>query len=126
MAPRGGRYAPIKIETIGTASERQARLEIADFGRQRIDLSFADVGRIGDNEVEIAERIAAIDNFPTIGVAKLNRCAETKPHRIACRDLERFRRDVGGDHMSARRVGGDRKPDRTRAGAEVDNDRGGP
>ena len=44
----------VGVEAIRAAIEREARLEARDFRRKRIDVVGADVGRIGDDEIELA------------------------------------------------------------------------
>src|SRR5688572_13790133 len=45
--------APHKREAIGPSLESETRLEIADIGLQRRDLSVGDVGRVGGDDVEL-------------------------------------------------------------------------
>src|SRR5688500_8394336 len=46
------RDAPIIIETVQTAVQRAARLPTAHFRLKRVDVRTANIGRIGDNEID--------------------------------------------------------------------------
>src|SRR5687768_2407138 len=46
------RDVPIIIETVQTAVQRAARLPAAHFRFKRVDVGTANIGRIGDNEID--------------------------------------------------------------------------
>ena len=109
------------LNSCGSGKDGVARLEFADFELNFIRFRFADVGRIGDDEIERT----IPEPGKQVGFAELNATFELMAGSVGARDFECGGGDIGRVDFGLRQLFGQSQRDAARAGADVDNSAGG-
>ena len=105
------------FQSCRAGENRVARLELADFELDLIFFGFANVGRIGDDEI----KGAGIESVQQIGLMKMNAAVELVTSGVGAGDLERGGGDVCRVNLSLREFFGKSERDAAGAGADVDD-----
>ena len=106
----------ISREPVFAAVERQMRVERAHLRRQLGDDLGLDIGRIGDDKIELRH---GRQRFAPRSDPQLEAVGNSIAHGVFARRGKRLVRDVGGDRMGLRRVHKDGDGDAAAAGAQV-------
>ena len=91
------------------------RLELANFELHLIFFRLADIGRVGDDEVETA----VLETLEQVGLVELNTRFELMAGGVGTGDLQRRGRDIGGVDFSLGQFLSKSKSDAARACANV-------
>ena len=82
--------AAIKSESIGSARQRRPWFITTDFGREDSQVVISDIGRIGNDEVETAERSHSVQGLKAIGQAEPHSGGKPKPTGVAACNCQRL------------------------------------
>src|SRR5260370_34005579 len=90
------------LDTGWTGKDGIAGLEFADFELHLIGFRFADVGRVGDHEVEGV----GFESSKQVGLVKLDSRIKLMPGSVSAGDFKGGRRDVDGVDLRLRQLFG--------------------
>ena len=105
------------LEAGGPGKDGIAGLEFTDFELYLIGFRFADVGRVGDDEVEGV----GFESSKQVGLVKLDSRIKLMPGGVSAGDFKSRRRDVDSVDFGLRQLFGQGQRDAARASAHVGN-----